>query len=879
MSDTCEHGKRLDQCTECYHEFKKIGKILPGRHPNCDRLFKDCRCDLSEDLQRTMEKLLHKNIEKKRQENDEDYISFLSTLHKRLTTKSSQKSNPLQATKNIKKWLKRMYMQIIVHDDEFTKFELEDRLDLCLQLGLITRREYADSWTRILQESKHEEAVTKRKFDDMVLNNAQVSTKAVTKRKLGDINLNNAHVSTKAVTKRKFDDMDSNNAADSAAVDKKVKADNWSGDSCDSKVLKIFDEEFQKCKDKMQHEFYSELYGQFGAKKIDLLVEIANNNLNNMKNSIEKRFGSLVGNLKSSEESNCKASAGKTENGMSASEGVTKSDHSNEMSEFDDVDSEDLRDHDNKSSTTKGEAASEDGNESSTSEGGRSSSSNRVVGFMDDKELSICEDEAALEDGNESSTSEDEAALEDGNESSTSEGGDTLEDFNNQVDKILSQCKLKLKSCRDKWASAWEPVARENPNYEMQKIYKIFCRINDRAYNFYKENLCAIKNFHQAKIQSFDNSEKKTNAIKNFNGDVTDIADVCALIAKTTEFNELFDLLENYNAMTDLSTMAWSFNNALKQCNESISTCKTKIMLKMRQKSGADNSEIPSEVLNEVRRVDEIGNEIITNLKEMIELVSKKMGQLLKSINNDNKDNDLSVSNELSTCDGQTTSEDSNQISTSEIDIASEDASVMKISDVMLSVLNDFNRNLDKHLTQSQKNANTRYETFERALKRFRGDDNESDFQCLSKIGQAICLSYCRHFGNFKTDKKNKIDSLQKKTFEPVFGAGVCADACVVDLATIAKQLKFDKLFSYRCISTEMSREFELLINGLRTELQNCKRHISSCNTTCNEKMRQELSEDNDVDGIVTDISFNFDAMKQSIEEKCAEVLESIQKS
>ena len=52
-----------------------------------------------------------------------------------------------------------------------------------------------------------------------------------------------------------------------------------------------------------------------------------------------------------------------------------------------------------------------------------------------------------------------------------------------------------------------------------------------------------------------------------------------------------------------------------------------------------------------------------------------------------------------------------------------------------------YNRNLDKHLTQSQKNANTRYETFERVLKRFRGDDNElSDFQCLSKIGQAICL-------------------------------------------------------------------------------------------------------------------------------------------
>ena len=50
------------------------------------------------------------------------------------------------------------------------------------------------------------------------------------------------------------------------------------------------------------------------------------------------------------------------------------------------------------------------------------------------------------------------------------------------------------------------------------------------------------------------------------------------------------------------------------------------------------------------------------------------------------------------------------------------------------------------------------------------------------QIGKGISVWY----------KKNKIDSLQ--TFDPVYDAGVCAIDCVVDLATIAKKLKFDKI-------------------------------------------------------------------------------------
>jgi len=295
MTHACAHGKKACQCRECYIENKQQNIATSGWHPLCDRLFKNCKCELNENLRcEVREMLLNlketelKQTELKKKDAD---VSFMVCMLDRLRNNLSQKLVPLESTKNNQLISDKFYYVMLTKDGpaKVQKFDTRDRLDVCLRLGIIKKQKYA----RLCSEAN-----LRHQTLDLLPQNQ--STEKVNEK---------THADEKVVTKRKLDENGVYNAAVSTAAAKKTKVDEWLSNSCDVKMLQLFSEELDNCKLKMNTQFFGELYGQFGADNIELLgriaakcVESVSKNLDESKNLIQARIGSRFQNLENSEE-------------------------------------------------------------------------------------------------------------------------------------------------------------------------------------------------------------------------------------------------------------------------------------------------------------------------------------------------------------------------------------------------------------------------------------------------------------------------------------------------------------------------------------------------------------------------------------------------
>ena len=168
----CHHGKIPRQCTECYGENKANGIPTPGWHQLCDRLYKNCKCELNEQLKQLVKRFLlqlkQKYIENKKSAN----VEFCEFMLAQINNESGFCKLPKRSEA-----LADTFFSLMMKMDEFTVFDYKDRLDLCKHLQIISPTKHAQLWIEEEYIPENELCAPanvgkKRRLDENNVNNA-----------------------------------------------------------------------------------------------------------------------------------------------------------------------------------------------------------------------------------------------------------------------------------------------------------------------------------------------------------------------------------------------------------------------------------------------------------------------------------------------------------------------------------------------------------------------------------------------------------------------------------------------------------------------------------------------------------------------------------
>ena len=271
--DNCDHGKRKDQCKQCFHMNIQQSILIPGWHLKCQRRFKNCKCELTEVVWCEVKDHLckMKDMESKKNDLSNNVLTskfvFYHGMLERLRHTLSQKLVPVEISeKDYEKFSNDLYYDLKSLNQDPASRKISDFYDVCLRLGIITKKKYTSSMNLVLKSKKMN---TNKDEDKKVVKNR------VQKRTVEDKNVLDASVCTLATKKLKIVSQSSDNATGlngglngvlngglNDGFDDGLIA-NFVKKQIDSVDVKMVTGELDTCKKNISMRFFSTLSAQF----------------------------------------------------------------------------------------------------------------------------------------------------------------------------------------------------------------------------------------------------------------------------------------------------------------------------------------------------------------------------------------------------------------------------------------------------------------------------------------------------------------------------------------------------------------------------------------------------------------------------------------
>jgi hypothetical protein len=173
-ASSCKHNKQTYQCGLCYEEREALGLPTPGWHPRCGKLFKDCKCPLNEALLKLVVNWFttkqKKTLGKEEKRVDYEFYTFM-------LNEINDIEHSIKLDDRSDKLTTRWYNVLMTDDKQckVAKFDKTDRLDLCLKLKMITKKQYSELYV------EHKKSVIKKqepiveKQNENVVDNGGIS--------------------------------------------------------------------------------------------------------------------------------------------------------------------------------------------------------------------------------------------------------------------------------------------------------------------------------------------------------------------------------------------------------------------------------------------------------------------------------------------------------------------------------------------------------------------------------------------------------------------------------------------------------------------------------------------------------------------------------